>query len=83
MRFRTALAQMRGDQRPEVVHTATRGLGDRDPALREQILDVTKAEREPEIEPNRVMDGLGREPILIFLIPRLQRPRTSNKLPPA
>src|ERR1700691_4572974 len=64
MRFRRALAQMCGDHRPEVVHPAAHGLvRDRDPALREQILDVTKAEREPEIEPNRLMYDLGREPI--------------------
>src|ERR1700693_5896315 len=64
MRFRTALAQMRGDHRPEVVYPAAHGLvRDRDPALRQQILDVTKAEREPEIEPNRPMYDLGREPI--------------------
>src|ERR1700722_5826512 len=64
MRFRTALAQMRGDHRPEVVHPAAHGLvRDRDPALRKQILDVTKAEREPEIEPNRLMYDLWREPI--------------------
>jgi hypothetical protein len=31
-----------------------------DAALREQILDVTKAECEPEIEPNRLMYDLGR-----------------------
>ena len=35
----------------------------RDAALREQILDVTKAQCEPEIEPNRLMYDLGREPI--------------------
>src|ERR1700722_20596516 len=73
MRFRTALAQMRGDHRPEVVHPAAHGLvRDRDPALRKQILDVTKAEREPEIEPNRLMYDLWREPIsgvADFLIP--------------
>src|ERR1700719_4119428 len=64
MGFRTALAQMRGDHRPEVVHTAAHGLvRDRDAALREQILDVTKAQCEPEIEPNRLMYDLGREPI--------------------
>src|SRR5258708_40111689 len=64
MRLRTALAQMRGDHRPEVVHPAAHGLvGDRDPALRKQILDVTKAEREPEIEPNRLINDLWREPI--------------------
>ena len=55
---------MRGDHRPEVVEPAAHGfLRDRDPALREQILDVTKAECEPEIEPNRLIDDLGREPI--------------------
>src|ERR1700729_1737547 len=60
----TALAQMRGDHRPEVVHPAAHGLvRDRDAALREQILNVTKAQREPEIEPNRLMYHLGREPI--------------------
>src|ERR1700691_1791011 len=64
MRLRTALAQIRGDHRPEVVHPAAHGLvRDRDPALRKQILDVTKAEREPEIEPNRLMYDLWREPI--------------------
>jgi hypothetical protein len=60
MRFRTALAQMRGDHRPEVVHPAAHCLvRDRDPALREQILDVTKAEYEPEIERNRLMYAAG------------------------
>src|ERR1700689_3468057 len=64
MRLRTALAQIRGDHRPEVVHPAAHGLvRDRDPALRKQILNVTKAEREPEIEPNRLMYDLWREPI--------------------
>ena len=64
MRFGTALAEMRGDYRPQVAHPAAHGLvRDRDPLLREQILDVTKAECEPEIEPNRLMYDLGREPI--------------------
>jgi hypothetical protein len=64
MRFRTALAQMRGDHRTEVVQPAAHGLvRDRDPPLGEQILDVAKAECEPEIEPNRLMYDLGREPI--------------------
>ena len=31
--------------------------------LREQILDVTKAEREPEIEPHRLVNNLRWEPI--------------------
>src|SRR5438876_4271101 len=32
-------------------------------ALREQILDITKAEGEPEIEPDRLVNDLRREPI--------------------
>jgi hypothetical protein len=56
MRFRTALAQMRGDHRTEVIPPAARGLvRDRDPPLGEQVLGVTKAECEPEIEPNRLI----------------------------
>ena len=43
--------------------TQRRTVRDRDAALREQILNVTKAQREPEIEPNRLMYHLGREPI--------------------
>ena len=40
---------MRGDHWPEVVHPATHGfVGDRDPTLGE-LLDVAKAEGEPEI----------------------------------
>jgi hypothetical protein len=55
MRFRTVLAQMRGDRWTEVVHPAAYGfVRDHDPTLREQILDVTKAECEPEIKPNRL-----------------------------
>ena len=41
--LRTALAQMRGDHRSEMIYPAAHGfVGDRDPALGEQILDVTK-----------------------------------------
>src|SRR3984957_16156410 len=55
---------MRGDHRTEVVHPAAHGLvRHRDLAPREQILDVTKAECEPEVEPNRLMYDLGRKPI--------------------
>ena len=55
---------MRGDHRTEVVHPAAHCLvRHRDLALREQILDVTKAECEPEVEPNRLMYDLGRKPI--------------------
>ena len=72
----------------EVVHPAAHGLvRDRDPALGEQILDVAKAEREPEIEPNRLMYDLRRESISGVAdfphAPRLPRLPRSNKLTPA
>src|ERR1700733_3762877 len=64
VRLRAAFAQLRGDRRPEVVHPTAHGLvRHRDPALCEQILYVTKAQCEPEIEPNRLMYDLRREPI--------------------
>jgi hypothetical protein len=64
VRSRSTLSQVGGDHRSEVVHPTPNGLiRDRDPALREQILDVTKAECEPKIEPNRLMYGLWGEPI--------------------
>jgi hypothetical protein len=76
---------MRRDHRPEVVHPAAHGLvRDRDPALSEQIFDVTKAECEPEIEPDRLMYHLRREPISgVADFPharRLPRLLRSNKL---
>ena len=51
-RLRAALSQTGSDRRPEVIDPASNGLvGDRDPALREQIFDVSKAQRKPEVEP--------------------------------
>jgi hypothetical protein len=88
VRLRAALAQAPSDHRPEVVHPAAdRFVRDRDPALSEQILDVTKAEREPEIEPDRLMYDLRREPISSVAdfphAPRLPGLPRSNKLTPA
>jgi hypothetical protein len=52
---------MRGDHWPEVVHPAEHGfMRDRDPTLGE-LLDVAKAEGEPEIEPDRLIDDLRRK----------------------
>src|SRR5450631_1340127 len=62
VRLWPALAQVGSDRRPEVVHPASNRLvGDREPAFREQILDVAEAQSEPEIKPNRVLDDLWRE----------------------
>ena len=67
MGFGSAFAQVRCDHRPEMVHPAPDGLiGDHDPAFRQQILDVAEAQREPNIEPDRVLDDFGREPVPLF-----------------
>jgi hypothetical protein len=47
-----------------MIHPASDCLvGDRNSALSEQIFDVAKAQREPKIEPNRLLNDLGREPV--------------------
>ncbi len=38
-------------------------VGDRDPALREEILHVPETETEPVVQPHRVTDDLGRKPV--------------------
>src|ERR1700758_4861665 len=64
MRLGTALAQFRCNDRSEMIHPASDCLvRNCNSALGEQILDVAKAEREPEIEPDRLVDDLRREPI--------------------
>src|SRR5208283_388132 len=64
MRFGTALAQLRCNDRPEMIYPASDCfVRNCNPALGEQILDVTKAKREPEIEPDRLVNDLRREPI--------------------
>ena len=88
VRLGAALAQAPSDHRPEVVHPAAdRLVRDRDFALSEQILDVTKAEREPEVEPDRLMYDLRRKPVSGVAdfphAPRLPRLPRSNKLTPA
>jgi hypothetical protein len=63
-RLRAARAQLRCNHRSEMIHPTAHGfVGDRDPALGQQILDVAKAEGEPEIKPDRVVNDLSREPI--------------------
>jgi hypothetical protein len=50
--------------RPEAVQRRSGG-GDLNPSLGEHLLHVAQAERETEIEPNRVSDHLGREPVAL------------------
>jgi hypothetical protein len=38
-------------------------VGHRHSAFRQQVLDVTQAEGEPEVEPYRLVNDLGREPV--------------------
>src|ERR1700745_1091142 len=73
MRLGTASAQVRCNQRPEMVDPATSGLiGQNDPAFRQQILNVAKAQSETQIEPYRLLDDFGRKPVpfvAVFLHP--------------
>src|ERR1700722_14169749 len=64
MRLGTALAQFRCNDRSEMIYPASDCLVRKyNSALGEQILDVTKAEGEPEIEPDRLVNDLRWEPI--------------------
>src|SRR5271167_1201503 len=64
MRLWPALSQFSRDGRSEMVHPAPDGLvGNGDPALRQQVLDVAQAEREPKVQPNRLANDLGRESV--------------------
>ena len=49
--------------------TQRRTVGNRDAALRQQIFDVAKAQREPEIEPDRLPDNLRGEPVTVLGAP--------------
>jgi hypothetical protein len=59
-----ASAQVCCDDRPEMVHPASdRLIRDRDSTFREQIFDIAEAQCEPEIEPDRLLNNLRREPV--------------------
>ena len=75
MRFGTALSQFRCNDWSEMIYPASDCfLRNYNSALREQILDVTKAtKREPEIEPDRLVNELRREPISVWLPSRRRR----------
>ena len=62
--FGTALAGVCSDHRTELVDPAPNGLvADVDASLGEQIFDMTKAQGEPVLEPNRVPDHIRWEPV--------------------
>jgi hypothetical protein len=60
----SAFAQVRRDHRSETVHPAPNSfLGDHHAAFRQQLFDVAKAQREPEIEPDPLPDDLAWKPV--------------------
>ena len=64
MRLGTALPQFRCNDRHEMIHPASDCLvRNCNSALREQVLDIAKAEGKSEIEPDRLVNDLWREPI--------------------
>jgi hypothetical protein len=94
VRLLATLSQVGRDHRSEMVHpTPNRLVGHRHSAFRQQILDVTQAEGEPEVEPYRSVNDLGREAVsdvAYFLHPRGYSPtgrtasltRSDNALAP-
>src|SRR5208282_3814510 len=73
MWFGTALSQFRCNDRSEMIHPASDCfVRNYNYALHEQILDVTKAKREPEIKPDRLVNG---SPVEEPNLPRRDRPQ--------
>jgi len=61
-RTRSPAPQLAGEKRAEFEHPAPdRLVGDLEPAFGKQVLDVAEAEREPKVEPDRVLDDIRRE----------------------
>ena len=58
----TSAAKFLGEQRPELQHPSPdRFIGDIQPALGQQILDIAKAEGEAKVQPHRMPDDVRRE----------------------
>jgi hypothetical protein len=63
MGLRAAFAQVCRDYWSEMVYPSPNGLvGDHNPMLGQQILDVAKAQGEPDIKPDRLLDDFGSKP---------------------
>src|SRR5205814_7902247 len=61
-RSRATLAQPSGDRGTELEHPSPhRFVGDVESSFSQQFLDIAVAQGEAEIEPDRVLDDLGRE----------------------
>ena len=62
--FGRRLRKIGRDLGSKVVHPAAHGfIGDYYPTRGQQILDISEAQGEPEIKPDRLLDNLGREPV--------------------
>jgi hypothetical protein len=62
MRLRPAFAKIGRDHGSKMVHPAAhRLIGNQDPTLSQQILDVAEAQGEPDIKPDRLLDNFGRK----------------------
>ena len=58
----TSAAKFLGEHRPELQHPSPDCLiGDIQPALGQQILDIAEAEGEAKVQPHRVPDDVRRE----------------------
>jgi hypothetical protein len=58
----TPAAKFLGEQRPELQHPSPdRFIGDFQPALGEQILDIAEAESEAKVQPHRMPDDVRRK----------------------
>jgi hypothetical protein len=65
-RLGTGTAKVVSDQRTELQRPAPdRLIADLDTALRQQLLDVAKAQREPEVQPDGMPDHLRREAVAL------------------
>ena len=62
--FRAAFAQIGCDHGSEIIHPAANGLvRDHNPTFRQQVFHVSKAKREPKIQPDRLLNDLRREAV--------------------
>ena len=60
----TGMVRAVPNQWPEMAHPVANGfIEDRNAVFRQQILDVTKAQGETQIEPNRPLDDFRRKPV--------------------
>jgi hypothetical protein len=89
-RLGSRASEVSGELRPELLcPTPDRLAADRNTALGRHLLDVAKAESEPEIKPDGVADNVRREPVALVgdqlasrqITRRLRGPKSRTSLP--